>query len=179
MAKKPTLDKSTINKRTEKRKNAKNYLNNADLLAELKKSREQDKMTDELAKMFMVLAERYASKGRFINYTYNEDLQGFALLTGVKVWKSFDPSKSSNPFAYFTQVFKAAFLQYDNSERRQRDIRDAKLISLGANPSYSYSDRYGSDDFEHHLFNDMGYGDDQDASESEGNNSSENDETEE
>lgn len=164
MAKKPNLDTSTINKRTEKRKNAKNYLNNADLLKELKKSREQNQMTDELAKMFMVLAQRYAGKGRFINYTYNEDLQGFALLTGVKVWKSFDPDKGSNPFAYFTQVFKAAFLQYDNSERRQRDIRDARLISLGANPSYSYTDRYGSDDFEHHLFNDMGYSEDNDVS---------------
>jgi hypothetical protein len=153
-----TLDQSTINKRTEKRKNAKNYLNNADLLKELKKSREQNKMTDELAKMFMVLAQKYAGKGRFINYTYNDDLQGFALLTGVKVWRSFDPEKGSNPFAYFTQVFKAAFLQYDNSERRQRDIRDAKLVSLGANPSYSYSDRYGNDDFDHHLHNDMGFG---------------------
>lgn len=165
MPKIKTLDQSTINKRTEKRKNAKNYLNNADLMKELKKSRELNKMTDELAKMFMVLAERYASKGRFINYTYNDDLRGFALLTGVKVWKSFNPEKGSNPFAYFTQVFKAAFLQYDNSERRQRDIRDARLVSLGANPSYSYSDRYGSDDFEHHLFNDMGYAGETEVSE--------------
>lgn len=151
------MDKSTINKKTEKRKNSKNYLNNADLMKEIIKSRAQDKMTDELANMFKVLAKKYASKGRFVNYTYNEDLQAFALLTGVKVWRSFDPEKGNNPFAYFTQVFKAAFLQYDNNERKQRDIRDAKLIDLGSNPSYSYTDRYGSEDFEHHLHNDMGY----------------------
>lgn len=173
MTKKPTLDKSTINKKTEKRKGAKNYLNNADLMREIRKSREQNKMTDELAKMFMVLASKYASKGRFINYTYNEDLQGFALLTGAKVWKSFDPEKGSNPFAYFTQVFKAAFLQFDNTERRQRDIRDAVLVSLGSNPSYSYSDRYGSDDFEHHLFNDMGYNEENEETNTESTGESE------
>jgi hypothetical protein len=156
MGRKKVLDKSTINKKTEKRKGSKNYLNNADLLIELKKSKEQDKMTDNLAKMFMLLAAKYASKGRFVNYTYNDDLQSFALLTGVRVWRSFDPTKSSNPFAYFTQVFKSAFLQYDNNERRQRDIRDAKLIEAGANPSYSYTDRY-NEDFEHHLFNDLGF----------------------
>lgn len=151
------LDKSTINKKTERRKNSKNYLNNADLMKEIIKSREQNKMTDELAKMFMVLAKRYASKGRFVNYTYNEDLQAFALLTGCKVWRSFNPEKGNNPFAYFTQVFKAAFLQFDNNERKQRDIRDAKLIDLGSSPSYSFTDRYGSDDFESHLFNDLGF----------------------
>ena len=38
----------------------KNYLNNKDLLHQVMLSREQDKMTDELANMLQMLCKRYA-----------------------------------------------------------------------------------------------------------------------
>lgn len=133
------------------KKKPKNYLNNADLLAQLKLSHAQDRLTEEMGHMFMSLTKRYASIPRFSGYSYNDEMQSFALLTLAKVWRGFDASKYNNPFAYFTQVVHNAFHQLDNQERRQRDIRDAILVDQGKNPSFNYSERMSgsdnSDDF--------------------------------
>lgn len=139
-----------------KPKKKKNYINNADLLKELEISNEQGKMTTNLTKMLMMLTHRFATKGRFANYTYNEDMQAFALLTIVKVWKGFKAERSNNPFAYFTQTIKNAFFQFDNLERKQRDIRDSILISHGESASFSFMDRNGHD----HDFSDNYSGED-------------------
>ncbi len=57
----------------------------------------------------------------------------------VKTWDSFDPAKSSNPFAFFTQCIKNSFIQYLNYEQRQRDIRDEVLVDKGMSPSFGYT----------------------------------------
>lgn len=132
-------------------KKPKNYLNNADLLVEIKRSHDRGKLTEELGKMFMALVKRYSSIPRFSGYSYNDEMQSFALLTLCKVWKGFNAEKYNNPFAYFTQIVHNAFHQFDNQERRQRDIRDAILVDQGKNPSFNYSERMsdggGIDDF--------------------------------
>lgn len=127
-------------------KKKKNYLNNGDMLAELRKCHEQDKLTEEMGKMLMTLVKRYATIPRFANYSYNDDMQGFALLTLCKVWKRFNIEQYSNPFAYYTQITHHAFHQLDNAERKQRDIRDAVLVDQGKNPSFNYAERYTADD---------------------------------
>lgn len=121
-----------------KKKKKVNYLNNKDMLAQVIMSKEQGKMTDRLAHMLQTLAARYGRKGNFANYTYNEDMQAYAMLMLVKTWNSFDPAKSSNPFAFFTQCIKNSFIQFLNQEKRQRDIRDAQLVDKGLSPSYTY-----------------------------------------
>ncbi len=102
-------------------------------------------MTNDLAKMLTLLTSRYAKKGNFANYTYNDDMQSYAMLMLVKTWNSFDPAKSSNPFAFFTQCIKNSFIQYLNYEKRQRDIRDEVLVDSGLSPSYNYQYEYSAD----------------------------------
>lgn len=116
----------------------KNYLNNKDLLAAVMKSKEQGSMTNLLAHMIQTLCKRYAKKGNFANYSYNDDMQGYAMMMVVKTWNAFDPKKSSNPFAFFTQCIKNSFIQFLNVEKRQRNIKNDMLIDSGLNPSYSY-----------------------------------------
>lgn len=70
--------------------------------------------------------------------SYNEDMQAYAMLMLVKTWKSFDIEKSNNAFAFFTQCIKNSFIQYLNQERRQRDIRDKKLLDNGLSPSHTF-----------------------------------------
>lgn len=118
------------------------YLNNKDLLAQVILSKKQGKMTNELAKMLQLLTLRYGKKGNWVNYTYNNDMQSYAMLMIVKTWQGFDPNKSSNPFAWFTQCIKNSFIQFLNLEKRQRDIRDEVLIDSGMNPSYGYTYDY-------------------------------------
>lgn len=118
------------------------YVTNKALLAEFKVSREKGEMTNELARMVMLICERYARRGSYASYTYNEDLQSFALMNLVKSWKSFNPEKSQNPFAYFTSCIHNSFLQYLNHERKHRNIRDALLVENGLDPSYTYTGSY-------------------------------------
>lgn len=132
---------------TKKKKKTKNYINNADLLIEIKKSKEQGKMTDEFAKMMMLLAKRYSSQGSYAGYTYVEDMESYALMTVCKVWNSFNPEKSNNPFAYFTQTIKRAFWQYMYQEEKHRDIRDEMLMQEGELPSHTYVDKYEEKEF--------------------------------
>lgn len=121
------------------------YLNNKDLLAQVILSKKNGKMTNELAKMLQLLTMRYGKKGNFANYTYNDDMQSYAMLMIVKTWQGFDPAKSSNPFAWFTQCIKNSFIQYLNYEKRQRDIRDEVLVDSGMSPSYNYMYEYAEE----------------------------------
>jgi DNA-directed RNA polymerase specialized sigma subunit len=128
---------------TKKRKT--NYLNNRDLLAETIKSKEQGQMTDKLARMLQMLCARYGSRANFANYTYNEDMQAYAMCSLCKTWSAFNPEKSSNAFAFFTQCVKNSFIQYLKQEKRQRNIRDELLVEHGLNPSYTYQLENSSD----------------------------------
>lgn len=130
-----------------KKKKAKNYINNKDLLAEVLKSKERGKMTDEFGKMMMLLVKRYSKQGCYSGYTYVDDMESYALMTVCKVWNSFNPEKSDNPFAYFTQTIKRAFWQYLHQEERHRDIRDEMLMQEGELPSHTYMDKYSENLF--------------------------------
>ncbi len=116
------------------------YLNNKELLAALKQSNERGKMTDELAVMLHRLCERYSTRGNFVNYSYREDMVGYALLMLVRTWKSFDAEKSNNPFAFFTQCVKNSFIQFLNQEKRHRDLRDTLISQQGLSPSFGFGD---------------------------------------
>jgi DNA-directed RNA polymerase specialized sigma subunit len=122
-----------------------NYLNNRDLLAETIKSKEQGRMTDKLARMLQMLCKRYGSRANFANYTYNEDMQAYAMMSLAKTWSAFNPEKSSNAFAFFTQCVKNSFIQYLKQEKNQRKIRDKALVEAGLNPSYTYQLEYATE----------------------------------
>lgn len=132
-----------------KPKKPKNYLNNKDMLAELRKSKKSGHMTTELTKMIMMLTRRYSEHPWFVNYTYIDDMRSFALLTVVKFWDRFNFDKSNNPFAYFTQIIKRAFQQYKIQEKKHRIIRDSLLVEQGEMPSYTYMSDLGDEDNYH------------------------------
>lgn len=120
------------------------YLTNRELLAEVINAKSKGKMTDKLARMLMLLTKRYAKKGNFASYTYNDDMVSYALMMLVRTWAGFNPEKSSNPFAFYTQCIKNSFVQYLNQERKHRNIRDSLLVEQGKCPSYSFSEAHSS-----------------------------------
>lgn len=132
-----------------KPKKKKNYLNNKDMLAELKKCHEQDRMTDEFAKMIMLLADRYGSRYEYSDYSpHIEDMKSVAVTNVVRAWRSFNLEKYNNPFAYFTQAIKHTFWQYVSQEKKHRLNRDAILISQGELPSDAYMEDYRREETE-------------------------------
>lgn len=146
-AKKKVTKKTTkkTTQKTVKPRKPKNYLNNRDLLAEVLKSKEVGKMSDKLAHMLTLLCARYARRGQFAAYTYNDDMQAYAMMMLVRTWNAFNPEKSNNPFAFFTQCIKNSFIQYLNQEKRHRVIRDELMVDNGLNPSYNYQLDYEKD----------------------------------
>jgi DNA-directed RNA polymerase specialized sigma subunit len=123
-------------------KKPKNYINNADLLKEIELSRTAGKMTNNLTLMLTELCNRYAKHKDYVRvFSYDEDMKAFGMMTIVKVWRSFDPAKSNNPFSYFTQILRHAFYQYLNQEKKQREIKDEVLVSMGMNPSFKYMEK--------------------------------------
>lgn len=124
-----------------------NYLNNADLLKQVILSKERGKMSDELAKMLMLLVQRYASRGNFVNYSYNDDMQSAALLQLMTSWSTFKPERSSNPFAFYTECIKNSFRYYLTTEKKHTTLRDMLYIEAGLNPSYNFDNQCNDNHF--------------------------------
>jgi len=130
-----------------KRKAANNYLNNANLMEEIHKSKEIQNtqssftpaqcLTPELVKMLMMLVDRYSQKANWRNYTYLDDMKGEALVSLCQNALKFNPEKSKNPFGYYTQIVTHSFLTYLDKEKRVRKIRDDLLEQQGFNPSFT------------------------------------------
>ena len=135
---------ATKQKRAKNPDNAPNigkyYLTNATLLPEVIRAKGLGQITPELAKMLMLLTERYSRHPSFNGYSFKEDMKSEALVNLVRNALQFNPEKSSNPFAFYTTAIYHSFLQYLNTEKRHRNIRDALLIEIGENPSFNYSE---------------------------------------
>jgi DNA-directed RNA polymerase specialized sigma24 family protein len=116
------------------------YLSNKELLAEVRACKKTGNMSNKLVRMLQLLCSRFAKKGSFVNYSYNEDMQAYAMMMLVRTWMGFNPEKSTNAFAFFTQCIKNSFIQYLKHEERQRNVRDLLMINVGLNPSYGYDD---------------------------------------
>lgn len=94
-------------------------------------------MTNTLAKMYMVMCERYGSKWNWRGYTYNDEMKSQALLQLSQVGLQFDESKSDNPFAYYTATITNSFTRILNIEKKNQNIRDDMLESHGYNSSHT------------------------------------------
>ena len=99
--------------------------------------RDKGKMTDNLARMFLKLCERYSSRSNWRGYTYVDEMRGQALLQLSMIGLQFDESKSSNPFAYYTAAITNSFTRILNLEKRNQNIRDDILEMNSLNPSYT------------------------------------------
>lgn len=119
------------------------YLSNKDLMAAVKEAKQLGYMTDKLARMLQRLCAKYGKKGNFGGYSFNEDMQAYAMMQLVSTWDRFDPDKSNNPFAFYTQCIKNSFIQQLNKEKKHRLIRDKMLIDQGMNPSFGFDTEDG------------------------------------
>lgn len=94
-------------------------------------------MTDALARMFMLLVERYSQRANWRGYTYVDEMKGQSLLQLSSMGLQFNEARSSNPFAYFTQALAHSFTRVLNIEKKNQNIRDQILVNQGLTPSFS------------------------------------------
>lgn len=99
--------------------------------------KEHGRITEELGRMFLKLAERYAQRSNWRGYTYVDEMKGQAVLQLSQIGLQFDESKSENPFAYYTAAVTNSFTRVLNIEKRVQNIRDDMLQENGLTPSFT------------------------------------------
>jgi hypothetical protein len=78
---------------------------------------------DSIGLAFMKIARKFASRGNFRNYTFNDEMTEDAVENMIYALKFFNPEKSNNPFGYFTKVALFAFLRRIQIEAKQSYIK--------------------------------------------------------
>jgi hypothetical protein len=100
-------------------------------------SKDHGQVTNKLARMYIMMCEKYAMKYNWRGYTYNDEMRNSAILQLTYVGLRFNESKSANPFAYYTAAITNSFCRVLNTEKRNQNIRDDILEINGLNPSWS------------------------------------------
>ena len=125
-----------------KRKRSEHYVNNKDFLAALIKYREDKEIAEiqgkpkppiprYIGECFLKIANHLSFKPNFVNYMFKEDMISDGIENCVQYIHNFNPEKSQNPFAYFTQIIHYAFLRRIQREKRQLEIKNKILERSG------------------------------------------------
>jgi hypothetical protein len=100
-------------------------------------NKDHGQITNKLARMYIMMCEKYAMKFNWRGYTYNDEMRNSAILQLTYVGLRFNEAKSQNPFAYYTAAITNSFCRVLNTEKRNQNIRDDILEINGLNPSWS------------------------------------------
>ena len=92
------------------------------------KKRKKPVVTNYIGECFLKIANHLSYRPNFINYTYRDDMISDGIENCLQYMNNFNSEKSSNPFAYFTQIIYYAFIRRIQKEKKQQDVK-AKLIS--------------------------------------------------
>jgi len=112
----------------------KHYINNQDFLAALVEykakcaeaeaaNKPKPNIPNYIGECWMKIAEGLSHKPNFINYTYRDEMVSDGIENCLMYFANFDPTKSSNPFAYFTQIIYFAFLRRIQKEKKQLYVK--------------------------------------------------------
>ena len=125
-----------------KRKRSEHYVNNKEFLAALIRHRENIEIAEiqkkdkpriprYIGECFLKIATHLSFKPNFVNYMFKEDMISDGIENCVQYIHNFDPEKSRNPFAYFTQIIHYAFLRRIQKEKKQLDIKTKIIEKTG------------------------------------------------
>ena len=89
------------------------------------------RITNYLGECFLKIATHLSYKPNFVNYMFREDMISDGIENCVQYIHNFDPEKSKNPFAYFTQIIHYAFLRRIQKEKKQLEIKNKIIERTG------------------------------------------------
>jgi DNA-directed RNA polymerase specialized sigma24 family protein len=106
-------------------------------------------VTNYIGECFLKIANHLSYRPNFINYTYKDDMISDGIENCLQYASNFNPEKSSNPFAYFTQIIYYAFIRRIQKEKKQTHVKN-KIISSANYQSY---DTMPGDSTNYHISN--------------------------
>ena len=112
----------------------KHYVNNADFLEALinyrteielaeKNGEEKPPLPDYIGECFLLIAQRLSYRPNFINYVFKDDMISDGIENCLLYVHNFNPDKSQNPFAYFTQIIYYAFIRRIQKEKKHLYVK--------------------------------------------------------
>jgi len=124
------------------RKRSEHYVNNKEFLAAIIAYKDQIALAEArgeakpvipryIGECFLKIANHLSFKPNFVNYMFKEDMISDGIENCVQYIHNFNPEKSKNPFAYFTQIIHYAFLRRIQREKRQLEIKNKILEKSG------------------------------------------------
>ena len=124
------------------KKKTEHYVDNKVFLEEMKKyrkkvlsarkrKRKDPPINDYIGECFLKIANHLSYRPNFINYTYKEDMISDGIENCLTYVANFDPEKSNNPFAYFTQIIYYAFIRRIQKEKKQTTIKQKLILKSG------------------------------------------------
>lgn len=114
----------------------KHYVNNGDLyraMVDYRQKYKQDestKISDYIGVCIMQICTRLSSKPNFSGYSYKDEMVSDGIENCLAAVKSFNPDKSKNPFAYFTQIAWNAFIRRITKEKKEVYIKHKNMVNL-------------------------------------------------
>ena len=140
------------------RKRSEHYVNNKEFLAAIvaykldileaeKLGKPKPRITNYLGECFLKIATHLSYKPNFVNYMFREDMICDGIENCVQYIENFNPEKSKNPFAYFTQIIYYAFLRRIQKEKRQLEIKNKILTKSGYDQVFHTDDKSGHSDY--------------------------------
>jgi hypothetical protein len=147
------IEDDKIESKIKRKKQPKNYINNADFcdalirykencIIAVESGRPEPKIPNYIGECFMKLAEGLARRPNFFGYSYKDEMVADGIENCLTYFRNFDPDKTKNPFAYFTQILWWCFVRRIQREKKQQYIKykatenfgildEAELLELG------------------------------------------------
>ena len=123
-----------------KKKITAHYVSNKELFEAMKKFKveceeadnvgERVKVPEYIGACILKIANGLSNRPNFINYTYKDEMISDGIENCLQYIYNFNPEKSKNPFAYFTQIIYYAFIRRIQKEKKQQHIKH-KMIDSG------------------------------------------------
>ena len=101
--------------------------------------KDQPSVSNYIGECFLKIATHLSYRPNFINYTYRDEMISDGIENCLQYVANFNPEKSKNPFAYFTQIIYYAFLRRIAKEKKQTHVRN-KIIENNQYESWTTID---------------------------------------
>jgi len=110
-----------------------------------KDGKPQPQVPNYIGECFIKIATHLSYKSNFINYTFKDDMISDGIENCLTAVAKFDPSKSSNPFAYYTQIIYFAFIRRIQKEKKQQATKYKMIENIDIDQIISQE--HGNEEF--------------------------------
>tara|TARA_B100001057_G_scaffold347488_1_gene348784 strand:+ start:1508 stop:1984 length:477 start_codon:yes stop_codon:yes gene_type:complete len=146
-------------------KKSEHYVNNKDFLAALEqyaidvarakeRGNPKPQIPRYIGECFLKIANHLSYKPNFVNYMFKDDMICDGIENCVRYIHNFNPEKSKNPFAYFTQIIYYAFLRRIQQEKKQLEIKNKILEKTNFDEVFDSNDLDSSNYSEYNSIKD-------------------------